>query len=294
VTEAEVPASLPALALLRRDLPQRPPLTREQEEALVRRFRGEDVVVPPPGDPRPSSAKACERLIEQTLPLVISVARGYAGRNVPMDDLVQEGALCLRRAVETFEPDRGTSLGTYAMWWIRKAMLTAIAQVRHPVHLPDRVIAEVSELRRTEEALCARSGTIPTVAAMAEAMGTSVKRIEELRLLTQRPVSFDGNPSDEDNNSLHDAVLDDAPTPEAETERADVCRLVRQALDALPPQERQVMTLRFGIDADRVHSPQEVAGIVGVPRSRAERIELQALSRLRSSNLIRRYLFDLR
>ena len=115
------PGELDTLALLLRDIPRGPLLTADQEWSLARRMRGEDVIVPPPGNPRPTAKEAHDRLVEENMRLVISVARKYRGRGLPLEDLIQEGALGLRRAAELFDPNRGVCRSTYASWWIGQA-----------------------------------------------------------------------------------------------------------------------------------------------------------------------------
>ena len=100
VPHDDEPGELDTLALLLRDIPRGPLLTADQEWTLARRMRGEDVIVPPPGNPRPTAKAAHDRLVEQNMRLVISVARNYRGRGLPLEDLIQEGALGLRRAAE--------------------------------------------------------------------------------------------------------------------------------------------------------------------------------------------------
>src|SRR5262249_37822604 len=126
-----------ALSLLLRDLPPGL-LTAEQEVALARRIRGEDAIVPPPGNPRPSVKEALDRLVEQNIRLVVTIARGYRGRGVALEDLVQEGALALRRAGERFDPGYGNRFSVYAVWWVREAMVRALHEAR-VVNLPEKV-----------------------------------------------------------------------------------------------------------------------------------------------------------
>src|SRR6266508_6843104 len=133
-----------------------PLLTAEQERALARRMRGQDVRVPAPGDPRPSPRAAHDRLVEANLRLVLSVARRYRGRGLPPEDLVQEGALALRRAAEGFDPERGDRFAAYAVLWVREAMVRAITQDLRAIRVPPRVVARIGQLARAEEFLRAR------------------------------------------------------------------------------------------------------------------------------------------
>jgi RNA polymerase sigma factor (sigma-70 family) len=135
---AEPPAGpLDALSQLRRELPKGL-LTAEQEVALARRMRGEDVVVPGPGPGRPTPREAHDRLVEQNMRLAMWLAQRYRNRGLPIEDLIQEGAVGLHRAAEKFDPDKGFRFSTYATWWVRQAMNRAIAEAR-AIRVPDDV-----------------------------------------------------------------------------------------------------------------------------------------------------------
>src|SRR5439155_10416834 len=120
------PEALDALSLFLRDMPRGPLLTAAQEWALARRMRGEDVTVPGPGASRPTPLEAHHRLMTENLRLVISVARKFQGRGLPLEELVQEGVIGLRRAAEKFDPGKGFRFSTYATWWIRQAISRAV------------------------------------------------------------------------------------------------------------------------------------------------------------------------
>ena len=290
--EAAVPA-LDTLTLLRRDLPRGPLLTAEQEQALARRMRGADVRVPAPGDPRPSPRAAHDRLVEENLRLVLAIARRYRGRGLPLEDLVQEGALALRRAAEGFDPDQGSRFASYAVLWVREAMVGALTRDVRAIRLPPRVAARVGQLARAEERLRARLEREPRPTELAAELGMSADEVEELRRVARRAVALDAPASDEE-PAAGLVLADPAPPPEAATEQRDLREEVHRVLAALEPREQRVLALRFGIGQERPRSPAEVGEALGVSRRQVERLELQAMSRLRAARGARDLLVYLR
>jgi RNA polymerase primary sigma factor len=291
-TTDDTPASLDALAFLMRSLPRGPLLTAEQEEALVRRLRGEDVRVPPPGDPCPSPRQAHDRLVEENLRLVISVARKYRNRGLPLEDMVQEGALALRRAAQGFDPAQGR-FAPYAVLWVREAIVRALTQDGRAVRVPSRVSALIGQVASTDERLRGKLGRDPSSDEIARELGLSALQVEELRRAARRPLSIDGlGPGDEP--APGPSLVDPGPPPEVEAEQRWMHRDVRRMLAALAPRERRILALRFGIGQERSHSSTEVGTLLGITRRQAERLEMQALTQLRSSKGVRDLLVYLR
>jgi RNA polymerase sigma factor (sigma-70 family) len=278
--------SLDALTLLRRDLPREPLLTAEQEQALVLRTRGEDVRVPAPGDPRPTPRAAHDRLVEANMRLVMAVARRYRGRGVPLEDLVQEGALALGRAAEGFDPERGSRFAAYAILWVREAMVRALTQDAWTIRVPPRAIARMGQIGRADERLRLRLERDPSVEEIAQELGIPAADVEEMRRVPRQPLPLEV-PSLGDEQNLESTLADPAPTPEAQAVERGMNRELRGLLAALGPQERQVLALRFGIDQDRPCSPAEVGVALGLSRIQAERLELKALSQLRATQATR-------
>jgi RNA polymerase primary sigma factor len=281
------PTRLDSLALLMRDLPRGPLLTAEQEQALARRVQGIDVVVPPPGKPRPSRAEALDRLVAENLRLVISIARGYRGRGVPVEDLIQEGALGLRHAAERFDPDLGNRFSTYAVWWVREAIVHAVIQDSQAVTIPEKVAGQVARVAREEDRLRMQLGRDPSPEEVAGATGHTVGQIEQIWRLRSRVVSLDAADEDGDQPAIAELLAEPGPTPEAEVEQRSLNREIQEALAALSPEERKVVALRYGIGHPRSYSPQELEALMGITRHRARRIEMRALARLRAGQSVR-------
>ncbi|MBM4418065.1 MAG: sigma-70 family RNA polymerase sigma factor [Chloroflexi bacterium] len=278
---------LDALALLLRDIPKGPLLTAAQEWTLARRMRGEDVEVPPPGNPRPTVREAHDRLIEENMRLVISVARKYLGRGLPLEDLIQEGALGLRRAAEKFDPDRGFRFSTYATWWVRQAVGRSLMDDGRVVRVPVHMVGRIGQIARAEEELRLRLGRRPSTAETAAEVNLTVTQVEDAIRATRQPISLE-KPIGEDDGTLGDIVADSGPPPDEQAEHQCLLEDVRRALRQLGEREQVVLSLRFGIGYERSHSLEEAGKVLGVTRERARQIEAQALGRLRDDPIGRR------
>jgi RNA polymerase primary sigma factor len=279
---------LDTLSLFFNDVGAAPLLTAEQEWALARRTRGENVVVPPPGNPRPTAREARDRLIEQNLRLVVNIARPYLGRGMPFEDLIQLGALGLHRAVKGFDPDRQLRFSTYATWWIRQSIAHALAEESRLVHVPEYVASRAAAIFRTQETLQSELGRPATLAEVADELGIPPRNVEETVATVREPASFE-RPIGDTDRRLADTLPDGDPGPEARAEAVCLSEAVAAALDGLDPRDRLVLMLRFGIGHRRPHTLQEVATRLGVTRERVRQLEDAAIYRLRHSpRLLRR------
>ena len=257
------------LAVYLREIARIPLLTREQEGELARRIRaGEEA--------------AKQRLIEANLRLVVQVARRYINRGLPLPDLIEEGNIGLLRAVEKFEPERGTRFATYATWWIRQAVSRALANQARTIRLPVHVEMLLGRYKRERTRLTQTLDRVPTAGELAKALGTSEEQIGELEELRLQPVSLDA-PLGADTRPVGDTIVDEAADPAVTLtrlfhERADLVAV----LDDLAPNERVVLRRRFGLDGDEPETLEAIGRRLDYSRERVRQIEAAGLRKLRA------------
>jgi RNA polymerase sigma factor (sigma-70 family) len=248
-----------------------------------------------PGDPaRPDLERVAERgewarrrMIESNLRLVVSIARRFSATRLPLSDLVQEGNLGLLRAVERFDWRRGVKFSTYATWWIKQAITRGAAdRGASPIRLPVHVDEQVGRLRRAQARLAERLGREPSNSELAAELALPVEVVVRLQAAAQTVTSLDTPIGDDGDAALQDLLEDEqAARPDELALEAVGRQALAEALDGLPERQRQVLTLRFGLDTGTPRTLDEVAAVIGVSRERARQIELGALAALRRPEL---------
>ena len=232
---------------------------------------------------------ARQSMIEHNLRLVVSIAKGYLGRGVPMGDLIEEGNLGLMHSIDKFEPERGFRFSTYATWWIRQAVERAVVQQGRVVRLPVHVVRELQQVlraRRTLEhdpsfALQRPEGVgVDDIAAL---MGRGIQEVAELLALAESPRSLDAAMDrSDDGQTLVDTLTDeDTPDPVATTQSHEVEHLLEIWIATLTRREREVLDGRFGLHHREPETLDILSDRLGLTRERVRQIQNEALRKLR-------------
>ena len=250
-----------------------PLLTPPEEIALARKVRSGD-------------QEAMQELAKRNLRFVISVAKKYQNRGLPLTDLIGEGNVGLLTAARKFDPDQGVKFISYAVWWIRQAILASLARQGRTVRVPLNRTADLSKIVRTAEALRQEMRREPTPEEISAATGLSLEVVQSLAALNTGEVRLDA-PLDPDGDRalIERFIAEDLPDTEEKTMERFLSDEVEDALKTLPARDAKVLRLYFGLDGGREHTLEEIGGMLGVTRERVRQIESAALHKLRASKL---------
>jgi RNA polymerase primary sigma factor len=226
--------------------------------------------------------RARQELTSANLRLVVSIAKRYVGRGVPILDLIQEGNLGLMRAVQKFDHSKGFKFSTYATWWIRQAITRAIADQSRTIRVPVHMVESINKVIRAQRSLAQSLERDPTMDELAAEVGLSAEKVTEiLQIASQDPLSLDSPVGDEDDTSMADFIADTGAAPLDLAARKLLEQTVRDVLDDLSDRESEVVRLRFGLVDGRPRTLEEVGKEFGVTRERIRQIESKTLAKLR-------------
>jgi RNA polymerase primary sigma factor len=255
------------------EVSQTPLLTPQQEIAIAKRVRAGD-------------QEAMQELVKRNLRFVISVAKKYQNRGLPLIDLIGEGNVGLLTAARKFDPDQGVKFISYAVWWIRQAILASLARQGRTVRVPLNRTADLSKIVRTSEALRQELRREPTPEEIANATGLSLDVVQSLAALNTSDVRLDAPLDPEGDRSLIERfVAEDQGDAEEAAMDQFLTEEIDQALKTLPPRDAKVLRLYFGLDGGREHTLEEIGGMLGVTRERVRQLRDRALKRLREGDV---------
>ena len=255
------------------EVSQTPLLTAQQEIAIAKRVRAGD-------------EEAMQELVKRNLRFVISVAKKYQNRGLALTDLIGEGNLGLLTAARKFDPDQGVKFISYAVWWIRQAILAALARHGRTVRVPLNRTADLSRIVRSSEALRQDLRREPTPEEIANATGLSLDVVQSLAALNTSEVRLDAPLDPEGDRSLIERfIADEQGDPEEQAMDKFLSEEIENALRTLPPRDAKVLRLYFGLDGGREHTLEEIGGMLGVTRERVRQLRDRALKRLREGEV---------
>jgi RNA polymerase primary sigma factor len=250
-----------------------PLLTAQQEIAIAKRVRAGD-------------EEAMQELVKRNLRFVISVAKKYQNRGLALTDLIGEGNVGLLTAARKFDPDQGVKFISYAVWWIRQAILASLARQGRTVRVPLNRTADLSRIVRSAETLRQELRREPTPEELSHATGLSLDVVQSLAALNTAEVRLDAPLDPEGDRSLIDRfIADEQGDPEERAMDRFLSEEVDAALRTLPPRDAKVLRLYFGLDGGREHTLEEIGGLLGVTRERVRQLRDRALKRLREGDV---------
>lgn len=252
-----------------REISSYPLIDRDEEGVLARKIRRGD-------------RDALEKLVNSNLRFVVSIAKKYQNQGVALADLINEGNLGLIRAAEKFDETRGVKFISYAVWWIRQAILQALAEQSRIVRVPLNRAGELHRIGKRSSALVQELGREPTVGELAEGLEVDADELYKTMSIAMAHLSLDAPLVPGEDNKLLDYLPDEVrPGPEQEAFEKALKINVEAALSTLKPREATILRLYYGLDGEEAMTLEEIGQQLGVTRERVRQIKERALARLR-------------
>jgi RNA polymerase primary sigma factor len=252
-----------------RDISAYPLITREEEAALARRIRVGD-------------QEALDKLVRSNLRFVVSVAKKYQNQGVSLSDLINEGNLGLIRAAHKFDETKGIKFISYAVWWIRQAILQALAEQSRIVRVPLNRAGTLHRIGKRANHLLQELGREATHAEIAEGMDITEEEVAKTMSISQTHLSLDAPMTPGEDNKLLDYLPDDvSASPDEQTFEKALTEAIEESLASLKEREAKILRLYFGLDGEEPMTLEQIGALLGITRERVRQIKEKALSRLR-------------
>ncbi len=249
-------------------------LSRDEEVEIARRMDSRNA----------DSELAKMELINANYRLVVSIAKQYKYRGMPMSDLVQEGNIGLMKATEKFDYTRGFKFSTYASWWIRQSIIRAVESQVRTIRLPIYKLEIPNKARIVEKDLWRELGREPTYEEIAAKMGLDPAELLAIMDLMKEPLSLQTPVSDESESTVEEFIEDkNAPSPVVEMATGELREEIDEVLAQLTPREEKVLRMRYGIGQPMEYSLEAVGAQLGVTRERIRQIEIKAIKKIRQN-----------
>jgi RNA polymerase primary sigma factor len=228
---------------------------------------------------------AIQELARANLRFVISVAKKYQNRGVSLTDLIQEGNVGLVTAARKFDPEQGVKFISYAVWWIRQAILASLANQGRAVRVPLNRASDLARIFREKERLKQELRREPTAEELSEATDLTPELVESLQTLNAAEIRLDAPIGDsEDSQLVERFISEEAAEPEMEVEGRLLGEAISEALETLEARDAKVLRLYFGLEGEREHTLEEIGNMLGVTRERIRQLRDRALRRLREGD----------
>jgi RNA polymerase primary sigma factor len=252
-----------------KEISQYPLITREDEVELAKRIKKGDQA-------------ALEKLCRSNLRFVVSVAKKYQNQGVSLADLINEGNLGLIRAAHKFDETKGIKFISYAVWWIRQAILQALAEQSRIVRVPLNRAGTLHRIGKKSNSLLQELGREPTVEEIADGMDISLEEVRKTMSISQSHLSLDAPLTPGEDNKLLDYLPDEYnPSPDDSAFERALGEAIQESLDTLKPREAKILKLYYGLDNQEAMTLEEIGSVLGITRERVRQIKEKALSRLR-------------
>lgn len=252
-----------------RDIQDFRPLSREREFQMIRRARSGD-------------EQALHAMVNANLRFVVSVAKEYTGCGLSFNELISEGNYGLLEAARRFDETRGFKFITYAVWWIRQAILKALAEQGKAARPPMSQVNDLQKVEKRAGRLLQKLGRDPTLNELADESGISVERIRNALELGQRDLSLDAPLYGDEEDTLLSSFAGKQSRPEAELEQAALNQAMETCLDDLEPRERRIVCAYFGLRQQTPMTLEQIGAVLGLTRERVRQLRDRALAKIRA------------